>query len=166
MVQTSRGDIFQAAQRVQLAIVFGHIGFNQMTRYWRDFVEENPSLRHIRDPFTTLHGNPVEWLPGKWLWFVPAQQNHGMTELQLSDALDNAFAWASEKGILSTATNGIANTDHSGEPDFNRRSHEKRAAWLIGYARTAEHKYALNVELVSLNDVFLCASRSALLDGP
>ena len=166
MIQTSQGDIFQAAQRVQLAIVFGHIGFNQMTWYWRDFVEENPSLRHISDPFTTLHGNRVEWSPGRWLWFVPAQENNGMTDLQLTRALDAAFAWASAKRIKSVATNGIANTDHSGDTAANRRSHEKRAAWLIDFAKAAEQKHAINIELFSLNDIFVRASNSDRLNEP
>lgn len=166
MVQTSQGDIFRAAPRVELTIVFGYVGFNQISLRWRDFAEDKPSLRQIRDPFTELRGDAVEWSPGRWLWFVPAQENHGMTDLQLTRALDEAFEWASEKGIKSVATNGIANTDHSGDTAANRRSHEKRAAWLIDFGKAAEQNHAINIELVSLNDILVCASNSALLNEP
>ena len=166
MIQTSQGDIFQAARRVELTIVFGYVGFNQISLRWRDFAEDKPSLRQIRDPFTELRGDAVEWSPEKWLWFVPAQENHGMTDLQLTRALDAAFAWASAKRIKSVATNGIANTDHSGDTAANRRSHEKRAAWLIDFAKAAEQKHAINIELVSLNDIFVRASNSDRLNEP
>jgi hypothetical protein len=155
MPQTSQGDIFEASTRVQLAIVFGHVGFNEMRQRWDSFARGQFQLRNTRDPFTEPKGNPVEWSRAKWLWFVPEKENHGMTEAQLTETLDSALAWASQNQIASVATNGIADTDHGQNTAANRRSDENRAAWLKGYATRAEQKYKVAIELISLNDVFV-----------
>lgn len=154
MPKLSQGDIFQAASRVQLAIVFGHVGFNEMRQRWVAFAAKRAELSHVRDPFTELVGRAVQWSPGKWLWFVAEQENHGMTDAQVTRALDAAFSWASQNRIASTATNGVANTDHGRNTADNRRSDEKRAALLEDYAKQAEQRYGLTVELISLNDIF------------
>lgn len=78
-----------------------------------------------------------------------------MTEAQLINALDAAFAWASRNQIASVATNGVADTDHGHDTAANRRSDEKRAALLKDYAKQAEQKYNFAIELISLNDVFV-----------
>lgn len=155
MPKLSQGDIFQAATRVQLAIVFGHLGFNEMHIYWNEFRKRHPELRLGFDPFNPENSHPIEWAAGKWLWFVPEEENHGMTERQLSVKLDRAFLWAAQNGILSVATNGIANIDHELNTADNRQSDEERAAWLKAYAEQAEKKYKINIELISLNDIFL-----------
>lgn len=155
MPTLSQGDIFQAAARVQLAIVFGHRGFNQMQQTWSTFAAMQAELRHVRDPFTELSGRAVEWSPGQWLWFVSEQENHGMTDLQVTSALDAAFSWASQNGIASLAINGVANIDHGRNTADNRRSDDMRAALLQNYAAQAEQRHGMDVELVSLNDVFI-----------
>lgn len=155
MPHLSQGNIFQAASRVQLAVVFGHVGFNEMRQRWVDFAANQAQLNHVRDPFTELAGHAVEWSPGRWLWFVAEQENHGMTNAQLTEALDAAFSWASRNGIASVTTNGVANTDHGRNTADNRRSDEVRAVFLENYAKRAEQKYGLAVELISLNDVFI-----------
>jgi len=78
-----------------------------------------------------------------------------MEEGQLTRTLDDVFSWALENNIKSVATNGIANTDHGRETEHNRRSDEQRARFLVAYATNAEHKYGINIELISLNDVFV-----------
>jgi hypothetical protein len=158
MPHVGQGDIFQAAARAQLAIVFGHVGFNEMRQRWVAFAQNQPELSHAKDPFREFAGRAVEWSAGRWLWFVPEKDNHGMTEAQLANALDAAFAWASRKGIESVVTNGVADTDHGQDTAANRRSDEKRAAWLKDYAKQAEQKYQLAIELISLNDVFVRGS--------
>jgi len=155
MTKIAQGDIFQAASRVQLVIVFGHLGFNEMRQCWEAFKRNKGQLSQIQDPFMDLAGRAVEWVPGKWLWFVPEEQNHGMTETQLANALDGALAWASQNSIGSVATNGIANTDHGNNTADNRRSDEQRAAWLEDYARKAEQRYRMAIQLISMNDVFV-----------
>lgn len=155
MPTTGQGDIFEAAARVQLAIVFGHIGFNEMGQKWSYFAHNHPKLSDVRDPFTELGEFPVEWSSGHWLWFVPEKQNHGMTEAQLTNALDAALAWASRNQLTSVATNGVANADHGPDTVINRRSDERRAALLNDYATQAEQKYKFFIELISLNDIFV-----------
>lgn len=155
MPHLSQGDIFQAASRVQLAIVFGYVGFNQISGSWKAFAAKHPKLPQVRDPFTLLADRAVEWSPGKWLWFMAVQENHGMTDAQLTDALDTAFSWASQQGIESVATNGVANTNHGLITAENRCSDEVRAVFLEDYVKRAEQKYGLAVELISLNDVFI-----------
>jgi len=150
----SQGDIFQAASRVQLAIVFGHVGFNEMRQRWVTFAANQAHLSHVGDPFAELTGRAIEWSPQKWLWFIAEQENHGITDAQLISALDKAFSWASQKGIASVATNGIADTDHGPNTADNRRSDERRVALLENYATNAEKRHSVTVELISLNDVF------------
>ncbi len=155
MPVSSRGNIFDAAADVQLAVVFGHVGFNEMRHYWVSFSEKQPRIADTRDPFTDLAGRATEWSQGRWLWFVAEQQNHGMTDENLTASLDAALSWASSNGLTEVATNGIANIDHGQDTSKNRHSDEQRAAFLQTYARNAEKKYGVSVELISLNDVFV-----------
>ncbi|WP_445768044.1 hypothetical protein [Rheinheimera sp.] len=155
MTQQSQGDIFEAATKVQLAVVFGYIGFNEMHLCWMTFKKNLPQLLQVRNPFTELSGQAVEWSPGKRLWFVPAKDNHGMTTVQLTNAFDEIFTWALQNRITSVATNGIANTDHGTDTAANRRSDQDRAIWLKDYANKAEQKYKIAIELISLNDIFV-----------
>lgn len=154
MPNLSQGDIFEAVSRVQLAVVFGHVGFNEMWQRWAQFAEQHAQLSHVRDPFMELAGRAVEWSRGKWLWFVAEQQNHGMTDPQLTAALDAALSWASHNGVASAATNGIANTDHGRNTADNRRSDDQRATMLIDHVKQAEQKHGLTLEHISLNDVY------------
>lgn len=155
MPQLSQGDIFQAASRVQVAIVFGHVGFNQMRHHWAIFAATQDKLSHVNDPFTELAERAFEWSPGRWLWFIAEERNHGMTDTQVTRALDTAFSWMSQMGLTSAATNGIANTDHGHNTTDNRRSDEQRAILLKDYADQAEQRYCLSIELISLNDIFM-----------
>jgi hypothetical protein len=155
MPVSSQGDIFDAALRVQLAIVFGHVGFNEMRQCWDAFAENEPGIPKVQDPFAKLADHAIEWSKGKWLWFVAEQEDHGMTDEKLTSVLDAALSWASTNGIVTIATNGIANTDHGMITAQNRHSDEQRAAFLQAYAHEAEQKYGVSVELISLNDVFV-----------
>jgi hypothetical protein len=154
MPTLSQGDIFQAAPRVHLAIVFRHVGFNEMRPRWDEFSAGQRSLSQINDPFTGIGGRPVEWAPGRWIWFVAEDENHGMSDAALVSVLDSVILWASKARIASVATNGIANVDHGRNTADNRRSDEHRARFLRDYATRVEEGYGLKVELISLNDVF------------
>lgn len=112
---------------MQLAIVFGYVGFNQISVSWKAFAAKHPKLPQVRDPLTLLADRAFEWSPGKCLWFVAVQKKHGMTDVQLTDALDTAFSWASPQGIESVATNGVANTNHGLITAENRCSDEVQA---------------------------------------
>lgn len=153
MPKLSQGDIFEAASRVQLAIVFGHVGFNEMGLHWFKFAARKSQLTYVRDPFAEIANRAVEWFPGRWLWFVAEQKNHGMTEMQLIAALDAALLWASQNAIVSIATNGIANINHGHKTEDNRRSDDQRVDVLIDYAKSAVNR-GFTIELISLSDAF------------
>jgi hypothetical protein len=150
----SQGDVFQAAQRVQLAIAFGHVGFTQMKLRWDEFREGLPELSCVYDPFTKFSDQPIEWSHGRWLMFFGGEENHAMTDNQLTESLNNACSWATEHNISSIATNGIVNVDRNGDHANVIRSDRQRAEWLVEYATQVEIKYGISIELISLDDVF------------
>jgi hypothetical protein len=157
MPRQAQGVIFAAVneRRADLAIIFGHVGFNEMRQRWRAFVASIANLSHVRDPFSELPGAPLRSPNGVWLWFVPEQQNHGMAEPTLTSALDAALAWAKSAGIRSIITNGIADTDHGHDTAANRTSDDKRARFLVAYTTEQERVAGFSIELISLNDVFI-----------
>lgn len=81
MIDYLQGDIFKAIteRRFDLAVVFGHVGFNEMAESWRRFREGVPTWSNVDNPFTDF-GGPHQLGDGTWLWFVPEQDNHGMTD--------------------------------------------------------------------------------------
>lgn len=155
MPKLSQGDIFEAASNAELAIVFGHIGFNEMHLRWKTFAKRSEQLRDVRDPFAELAGRALEWSPGRWIWFVAEHENHGLTDVLLTTALDTALEWASLQRLKSVATNGVANTDHGPNTARNRQSDGDRSAMLVKYAEQAERERHLTIQLISLNDVFV-----------
>jgi hypothetical protein len=153
MPKLMQGNIFES--QANLSVIFGHKGFNEMHEKWVTFKSQNPSVRHIDDPFFELANRPQKVNAHKWLWFVPEEHNHGLTESRLKSALDAALSWAIENRITSIATNGIANTDHGMNTAHNRESDDLRAKFIIKYAEDLEQQHDITVELVSLNDVFI-----------
>ena len=152
-----QGDIFERLKEggVEAAIVFGHIGLNEMAVRWRAFADTEVTLTHIQDPFFEIPNEPRRISSGQWLWFVPAQDNHGMSERELKAVLNNAILWATESGHTSIATNGIANTDHGMDTDANRYSDDQRVSFLILYSVAQENSLRISIELISLNDAFI-----------
>jgi len=157
MPTLSQGNIFEVIDtpQAELAIVFGHIGFNEMHQRWTVFSAHHSQLAGVSDPFTELSNGPKQLSDGKWLWFVSEEENHGMSDDGLVNALGTALSWASKQYIKSVITNGVANTDHGRGTSQNRQSDEQRAHFLVTYATAAEQKYGLTIELISLNDVFM-----------
>lgn len=157
MPQFRQGDVFAAIkdERAGLAIVFGHIGCNEMRKHWTAFAKGIPALSRVRDPFVELTDRPQQLSEHQWLWFIPEGENHGMTDERLTSALDRALRWASERGIRSIVTNGVANTDHGHDTASNRRSDDLRAQFLAEYAARMEEGLGLAIELISLNDIFV-----------
>ena len=92
------GDIFERLQEHDMAIVFGHVGLGHMASCWRNFSRAERTLADIADPFTTMPNSPRRTSSGRWLWFIPDGQNHGMTEDELRGALDRALSWAQAEG--------------------------------------------------------------------
>ena len=157
MPQYLQDDIFKAINEYQidLGIVFGHIGFNEMAGCWYEFSQMVPDLANVRDPFLELPRCPVQVGERQWLWFVPEGENHGLTDLQLRSALKSALTWAKNKRLRTVITNGIANIHHDMDTLVNRRSDDVRARLLMRYAEENEAESGIAITLISLNDVFL-----------
>jgi hypothetical protein len=157
MAHLLQGDIFTVAteRQCELTIVFGYIGMNGMEADWRQFVASQFRLAHILNPFSEVPSQPVKFGDRQWLWFVPAGENHGLPQTQLVSSLDTALTWASDNGLRSVTTNGIANTDHCQDTTSNRFSDDARARFLIDFATECEKALEVNISLVSRNDVFL-----------
>jgi hypothetical protein len=150
MPEYLQGDIFQIATQgnYDLAIVFGHTGFNQMKIRWDDFRERLPGLKSVGNPFVEYARTPQELLPGRWFWFVPEGANHGMSDDQVESALRDAVWWAMKRFGRPTRiiTNGIAETGEDANRDRRARFLAELAAGLEGCG--------FRVSLISLNDVF------------
>jgi hypothetical protein len=149
MPRLVQGDVFREAVEwnADLAIVFGHFGFNQMGVRWLEFAKTlPPPLSDVKDPFVELGGRPHRATERLWLWFVGEGENHGLTDDQLVWALDDALAWATEQRMTRIITNGIANV--------NRLNDDRRAKFLAQYAADKEASTGLTLTLINLNDVF------------
>ena len=149
MPTLTQGNIFEAAERTPMAVVFGHIGFNLMSVHWRAFAERRPKLSDLANPFRGRPRQPIEWGEERWLWMVPCTAADGMTEAEHEKALGEAVAWALQNGISSMVTNGA--TDES----LDVRSKGARAEWLIAHASILEESQVIDVELISLSAVYV-----------
>ena len=136
-------------------IVFGRLGFNQINMFWRPFAEQHPELRISHNPFRECPRQPIA-CDGHVLWFVAEEDNHGMTDDQVTAALDEALEWAKANRIKSIATNGIMNSErHGHDARINRQIDDQRAAYLIAYAARVEEALGIRFELISLCDIFV-----------
>ena len=150
-----QGDVFERLRENDMAIVFGHIGFNEMNIRWRAFKQTEATLSGVRDPFLEVPKNPICTSTGKWLWFIPERENHGMTDEELKDSLDRAISWSVTKGLKMIVTNGIRDVDHGTDTISNRNSEDQRVQFLNAYSADIEKKHTIKMELVSLNDAFV-----------
>ena len=155
MPKLSKGDIFERLRENEVAIVFGHIGLNQMAVHWRAFKESERTLSHVRDPFSCMPNEPTYVSESKWIWFVPEQKNHGMTDRELKGVLDRVFSWVREKRLRLIVTNGVSDIDHGMNTDSNIHSDDQRVQFLIHYSKEKEKEFPITIELVSLNDAFV-----------
>ena len=155
MPRSSQGDVFERLRENDVAIVFDHVGFNQMAARWRAFKESERTLGHVRDPFSDMPNESIYVSAGKWLWFVPEREDHGMTDRELEDVLDRMFSWVRKKRLGLIVTNGISDVDHGVDTDSNLHSDDQRAQLLIHYSQNKEKESSITIELVSLNDVFV-----------
>lgn len=89
------------------------------------------------------------------MWFIPSEQNHGMSTTRLSEALGKALDWANLLGIKRVITNGIADIDHARDTASNRLSDEHRAAALLTLTTGYETRMGLSITLMGLNDIFI-----------
>lgn len=150
------GDIFNEVLRggYDLAVVFGHIGFNEMNLRWREFHGRYPVLANVHDPFTSFEAQPILVEGDQWIWFVSEEQSHGMTDQRLVEVFTGILEWCKAKSIRSVITNGIADVDHTGVTAHNRMSDDRRARFLRDFLGQHESD-ELRFTLISLNDVFI-----------
>lgn len=154
MPKLTQGDIFDVAKRSQLAVVFGHIGFNLMSVHWRRFADQISELSSLSDPFLKAPRQPIAWGYGRWIWMVPTGETGGLTAVEHEKALGEAVAWAIQHGISSIVTNG------AGDTSSEMQSKRARAEWLIAYASEVEASHGITVELISLSNIYLPTSEA------
>lgn len=156
MPRVLKGDIFATARanNSELAVVFGSIEFNQMNMYWRQFTRTIASLSHIRNPFSELSQQPCEYANGRWLWFIGAHHDDGLSDSDIVKALEAAFSWAHQMGLKAIITNGIADTGDVCDVTVKQKNNDHRAQLLIGLTTDFERRFSLDITLVSLNNVF------------
>lgn len=158
MPEFSQGDIFTAIENRQagLAVIFGHIGFNQMHLRWVAFSSLFQSLAHIHDPFSkTISCRAHKISEDQWLWFVSDLPNYGMSDEQVISVLESALAWAKSVGVVSVITNGIPNIRQGGDRVTIRARDKNRAQLLANYVAKQERDSGFYIELISTSDVFV-----------
>ena len=149
-----QGDIFAEAldNRYDLAIVFGHLGLNEMELAWRQAQSRVPEWRGIRDPFNE---NALVHAEGQTpLWrFVAAEENHGMTDERFRQNVQVLFDEARQNRATTVITNGISDVDYGMLMDANRASDDRRVR-LINDIMAAYEGQGFRVSLISLNDAY------------
>jgi|GEM_PF-3361512 len=154
MPHLSQGDIFKFISKGShdLAVIFGHFGFNHMGIRWTEFRERTPEVRAISDPFSGEFGfhNPVRLRDGTSLIFVAEEQNHGIADHRIPEILQQIGDFIRLHNIRRVVSNGIRNVDPVG-----RESDDRRAQDLIRRFAELERRHNVEVTLTSLNDVFV-----------
>ena len=157
MPQAHQGDIFEHAltHDHDLVVVFGHVGCNQLFPHWRRFARHVPGWEWMQDPFSDLSDRPYLFSIGRWMVFVPDEENSGMDDAALQALFAELGRFAREHGLRKVLTNGIADTDHGRYTLENRRSDDTRARLLWNLACAWECEQDAQLTLISLNDVFV-----------
>jgi hypothetical protein len=152
-----QGDIFTAAldAHYDAAVAFGHLGLNEMAQAWRNAQRRVREWNDIGDPFEANANNPME-IEGntRFWWFVPAEQNNGMSTEQLRVIFKTIFEWARKNNLTTVITNGIQDTDHGMLTNANRTSDDIRVR-LISEIMTNYEREGFDVTLISLNDAYI-----------
>ena len=158
MPSLRQGDIFETAvsEGFQLAIIFGHIGYNELQGYWRLFRQTVPAWAEIDDPFSgeTLKGGANEYQPGRYVWFVESHRACGLLDEEFAAIIKKALDWAVEQGMTKIITNGV-NAPPTLHTFDNRLSDKQRTRLLAEIVSDYEQRHQLSITLMSLNDVFL-----------
>ena len=149
------GDIFENAldKQYDLAVVFGHIGLNEMAHTWRKAKRRVQEWYAIDDPFQMIDNIPQRISSGEWFWFVPCEENHGIRDDRLSKILEDIFSWASDNQLRTIVTNGVSNTDKGINIDSNRASDDERVHFINEIVIEYERE-GFQVTLISMNDAY------------
>ncbi len=157
MPDHKQGDILQMARddKFDLAVVFGHCGFTLMAACWGEFRDSIPGWSTVQDPFRELAYGPHEIAEGSWMSFIRSRANHGMTDDEVTNALETSLNWAHQEGHVRVITNGIMDIDKDTDTVANNASHDRRAQLINQLATQYEAEFGLEITLISLNDVFI-----------
>lgn len=155
MPHVAKKDIFSFAESVDLLIVFGHRGFNEMGVAWDEFRKRYPTVVAMGEPFTSSDGEPHEYAPGKFIATVAEADNYGMSDAELRYVFNRLIGWAHKNRIRTIVTNGIADITHGVGRAADRASDDRRAQMIIELAQGYENQFRLKITLVSIDDVFI-----------
>jgi len=156
MPRYMQGDIFSEAidHRYDVAIVFGHLGLNEMALTWHTAQSRVPGLKAIGNPFESQdHTLMVAGSETRAWWFVGAENNHGMTDDRFQASIQALFERASKNEFKTIITNGIADVDHGISTNLNRASDDRRVRLIDKIMRNYEGQ-GFDVTLVSLNNAY------------
>ena len=134
-----------------LAVVFGHSGFNHMGDCWKKFQDNVPDWATIRDPFRDLSGDPHEIGDRRWMTFVGPRKNNGLTDDQIHEALESSLSWAHQRGLVSVITNGIQDSDRGTTTEQKDASDNRRAQLIRKLVVKYEAESDLQITLTSLD---------------
>ena len=156
MPHLRQGDVLSIAktEEFDLAIVFGHLGYNHMDLTWQNFKQGIDFWNETENPFDPdVSDLPHQFNNNKWIWFVGAKENNGITDEDFQLFIVRALTWANMHQLRRVITNGIMDVDHGRQSVANRASDDRRTDLLFSLVRPFEE--VLDVTLVSLNDVFV-----------
>ncbi len=161
MPEYIKGDIYTVALdgHYDMAVVFGQRS-NLMAHTWHDAQRRVGKWRRLKNPFGAHSNKPVEIESNtRFWWFVPAEQNFGMSTEQLLKTFKKIFEWAKKNNIKTIITNGISDTDHGHDIygyDINaNRASDNRRVQLISDTMQAYEREGFAVTLISMNDAYV-----------
>ncbi len=151
-----QSNIFECdfSQENTLVIIFGYIGFNEMSISWRDFSRHHREFNKINNPFNQMPNEPIQLATQGWFWFVPTSDNHGIPTDELEKILNNIFTWVKNNSIYNVITNGVKNINHGHNTQSNRESDDERVRYIIKYMTRVESNEVCKITLTSRNDAF------------
>jgi hypothetical protein len=151
----AQGNIFEQNENFDLIIVFGHIGFNQMSVAWSEFKVKYKRISDISDPFIN-EMSFIQYTNNKFFCTINEKENHGIgindLFIKLAQILDKAL----KNKIKSIIFNGASNIDKTTNSIKNRNSDNQRAKLIINFLTV---NYVVNecfekICLISLNDIY------------
>ena len=152
-----KGDIFSYAGYYDLTIVAGHIGLNELGALWRNFQRRYPEFEKVDNPFMEIGRKFVKLEDSKYIYFMPEEENHGISDDILKRELKAIFVTARKMGIKTIIFNGIRNTNDSIYVGLIESSDEPRIKLIVDFvSRYLKKGFGFKeISLVTLGDDFI-----------
>lgn len=146
MPKMLQGDIFVVGSDADVLVVFGHKGFAQISATWDQHAARFREAQGVHDAWSLTE--PIE-IGSQWIWFASDTErgDRGLTTASVVGTLARAAEWANARGYRSLMTNGCRAK--------NKHLANVRARLLVCASRELESDFALNIGLVSLDDVYV-----------